>query len=57
MKKILKHLDDILIVTGAALIVYGVSLFSVPGAFILAGVECIAGGYLIGVAGGGNVSQ
>lgn len=44
-----KYLDDILMLLGLALIVAGVSMISVPGAFIVAGVGLIGLGLLIGL--------
>lgn len=37
----------ILAVLGALLVAYGVALVAVPAAFVVAGVELIAGGYVL----------
>jgi len=47
----LKYLDDVLVVLGAGLIVFGVSQINQTAAIILAGVFCMAGGVVIGKAG------
>ncbi len=45
------HLDDILLVTGAGLVIYATSLLSYTGAFYVAGAFCITGSILIGIGG------
>jgi len=44
-----KYLDDVLMVVGGGLLVYGVSLVSIPAAWIVAGVLCIVAGIAVAV--------
>jgi hypothetical protein len=44
-----KYLDDALVVVGGGLLVYGVSLVSIPAAWIVAGVLCIVAGIAVAV--------
>lgn len=46
----MKHVDEILVVTGCILIALGVALWSIPAALIVAGAEMIALGFLIAKA-------
>jgi uncharacterized membrane protein len=53
-----RHLDDVLIVSGAGLVVYGTWLLSEVGALFVAGAFLIGFGVLIGLgAGRGGGSQ
>jgi hypothetical protein len=47
-----KHLDDVLILAGSGLVVYGVSMLSLVAAFIAAGIALIVFGVLVGLGGG-----
>lgn len=49
MKRIQKYADDILIVLGCAIILVGVYQFNPALAWIVAGLECVALGVLIGI--------
>lgn len=40
----MKYLDDVFLIMGCALLVFGVGLLSVPGAFILSGLILIGAG-------------
>lgn len=44
-----RHTDDLLVLTGCGLIVYGVSLISFPAAWISAGVLCFGLSVLVGI--------
>jgi hypothetical protein len=44
-----KHLDDILILAGCGLILYGTSLISVIAPWFVAGAMCISLGFLVGL--------
>jgi hypothetical protein len=46
-----KHLDDVLILAGSGLVVYGVSLLSLVAAWITAGIALIVFGVLVGLGG------
>jgi 1,4-dihydroxy-2-naphthoate octaprenyltransferase len=46
----MRFIDDVLVVAGAGAIVIGVSLVNIPAAWIVAGVLCIAGGIVYGLA-------
>jgi hypothetical protein len=48
MKKLLNYLDDLLLLLGAACMVCGVAMLSVPAAWITAGILLAAFGILIG---------
>lgn len=48
MRKLLKVIDDLFFLAGAALIVYGLAQIYIPAAWIAAGVFCLAFGALIG---------
>ncbi len=48
LTKLLKFADDILILIGCVMFIYGVSLICVPAAWMVAGAMCIAGGILYG---------
>lgn len=45
------HLDDILLVVGAGLVIYATSLLSYIGAFYVAGAFCISSSILIEIGG------
>lgn len=46
-----KYLDDFLFVLGGGLLVYATSLWSIPGAWYVAGVLFITAGIMIGLGG------
>ena len=48
----MRYLDDVLMVAGLVAVTYGVSLLSIPLAWIVAGVGLIALGVLVGLGGG-----
>ena len=48
MKKVLAYLDDVLVLAGCALILHGISLWSLMATWITAGVMLIGIGYLYG---------
>jgi uncharacterized membrane protein HdeD (DUF308 family) len=43
-----KNLDDVLLISGCVCIVLGVGMLSIPAALIVAGVELIGFGFLVG---------
>lgn len=43
-----KNLDDVLLIVGCVCIVIGVGMVSIPAALIVAGVEMIGIGFLVG---------
>lgn len=43
----MRHLPDVLAVTGASLIVSGIAMMHIPSAFVLGGVMVVALAYLI----------
>jgi hypothetical protein len=46
-----KHSDDILIMAGCGLILYGISLVSIPWTWVVAGIMCLVLAVLIGFGG------
>lgn len=52
-----KFLDDILILIGCVLVVYGVSLIYIPAAWITAGILFVAFGVLFGIGNEKNTNK
>jgi hypothetical protein len=46
----MKYLDDLLVVVGCGLIVYGIAQISPVAAWITSGVFCMAGGVVLGIS-------
>lgn len=47
MTRLLKHLDDVLIVGGAGALAYGAALIYLPAGFIVGGLLAVAGGIVL----------